>query len=162
MARSVNQVAAAFPTAPRDRQLRELVRSQIGVMVNDVIAATQGATAAAGVATIADVRGAGRALAGFSPAMADAERALKRFMYANLYHHPSQMAAAEAGRDVVIALFVAYQGDPAAMGPSWNERLPHDDCGRARHIADFIAGMTDRFAIDRYAELFGHRPAALG
>jgi dGTPase len=109
----------------------------------------------AGVANVADVRVLGRALGGFSPAMVAAERDLKRFMYRTLYHHPSQMAAAGAARDVVTSLFIAYQGEPGAMGGDWAAALPDDETGRARHIADYIAGMTDRFALDRFAELFG-------
>ncbi|MEQ1510361.1 MAG: deoxyguanosinetriphosphate triphosphohydrolase [Sphingopyxis sp.] len=146
---------------PQPRQLRELVRTQIGLMVNDVIDATLVATRQAGVASVADVRAAGQALAGFSSDMTLAERDLKRFMYRTLYHHPSQLTAAEAARDVVTSLFVAYQGDPSVMGGDWAAALPNDETGRARHIADYIAGMTDRFALDRYGELFGHRPSAL-
>ena len=148
-------VEADLPGIAEDRQLRELVRSQIGLMVNDVIAATVAATAEAGVSTVEGVRAAGRTLAGFSPEMALAERDLKRFMYRTLYHHVTQIEAADAARDVVTSLFIAYQGEPQAMGGTWTERLPTDDTGRARHIADYIAGMTDRFALDRYAELFG-------
>jgi dGTPase len=149
------RVEAALPDVSRERQLRELVRSQIGLMVNDVIAETLAATQAAGVASVDDVRAAGRTLAGFSPALADSERDLKRFMYRALYHHPSQIAAADAAREVVTGLYVAYAGDPAAMGGTWRERLPDGELDRARHIADYIAGMTDRFALDRFAELFG-------
>ena len=140
---------------PQTRQLRELVRTQIGLMVGDVIDATREAARDAGVSNVADVRAYGAALAGFSPDMVAAERDLKRFMYRTLYHHPTQMAAADAARDVVTHLFVAYQGDPGAMGGDWGAALPDDETGRARHIADYIAGMTDRFALDRFAELFG-------
>jgi dGTPase len=155
VAANLARVEAALPDVAEDRRLRELVRSQIGVMVNDVIAATLAATRAAGVGNVDDVRAAGRPLAGLSDALAAAERDLKRFMYRTLYHHPSQIEAADAAREVVTGLFVAYQGQPEAMGGSWIERLPQDETGRARHIADYIAGMTDRFALDCYAELFG-------
>ncbi len=148
-------VETAFPGSPRDVLLRELVRTQIGLMVNDVIDATVAATAGAGVGSSDDVRAAGHALGCFSPDMAEQERGLKRFMYASLYHHDSQIAAADAARHVVTSLFVAYEGDPAAMGAAWHGALPDGDCARARHIADFIAGMTDRFAVQRFAELFG-------
>lgn len=76
-------------------------------------------------------------------------------MYATLYHHPSQIAAADGARAVVAGLFTAYADDAAAMGGDWPARLPDDATARARHIGDYIAGMTDRFALDRYAELFG-------
>ena len=133
----------------------ELVRSQIGTMVNDVIAETRRRIAEAGVGTAADVRAADRALVAFSPAMAEDERALKRFMYANLYHHPRQLAAAAAAHGVVDGLFAAYRADPASLPAEWREGLPDEEPWRSRHIADFIAGMTDRYAVARYREIVG-------
>ncbi|MBM0169009.1 deoxyguanosinetriphosphate triphosphohydrolase [Altererythrobacter sp. C41] len=153
------EVEKRFPNAPRERQLRELVRVQIGLMVNDVIAQTQ--RAAEGMATIDDVRAAGRALATFSPAMGAQERRLKRFMYDRLYFHPEQLATAERAREVVAKLYAAYAADPAALPAAWRASLPAEQPARARHIGDFVAGMTDRFAIDQYARIFGSRPEGL-
>lgn len=163
VAANYHAVEERFPGAPRDRLLRELVRDQIGVMVNDVIAATAANVAVSGVATAADVRAAGRTLGGFSKELAQSERELKRFMYANLYHHPEQVAAAEAANQIIARLFVAYADDPRLMGKDWSSRLPDEECATTRHIGDYIAGMTDRFAIDRFAEIFGRDqvPAAL-
>lgn len=156
-------VEERFPGAPRERLLRELVRDQIGVMVNDVIATTQANVADAGVANVAEVREAGRTLGGFSPELARQERDLKRFMYANLYHHPEQLAAAEAANHVIARLFAAYADHPRLMGADWSARVPGEECATTRHIGDYIAGMTDRFAIDRFGEIFGRDqvPAAL-
>lgn len=148
-------VEARFPGVSAKRLTGELIRSQIGAMVNDFIAETRARIADSGVATADEVRRAGRCLAGFSPAMRDAERGLKRFMYANLYHHPGQLAAAASARQVVAGLFAAYVDDPARMPVGWREALPAEDPWRSRHIADFIAGMTDRYAIARYRELCG-------
>ncbi len=153
------EVEKRFPNAPRERQLRELVRVQIGLMVNDVIAQTQ--RAAEGLATIDDLRTAGRALATFSPAMGARERRLKRFMYDRLYFHPEQLATAERAREVVAKLYAAYAADPAALPAAWRASLPAEQPARARHIGDFVAGMTDRFAIDQYARIFGSRPEGL-
>ncbi|KTE17164.1 deoxyguanosinetriphosphate triphosphohydrolase [Sphingopyxis sp. H115] len=163
VAANFRAVEGRFPGAPRDRLLRELVRDQIGVMVNDVIAATTAHVADAGVASVEEVRAAGRTLGGFSAGLAAEERELKRFMYANLYHHPEQLAAAEAANKVVGDLFAAYAADPRLMGGDWPARLPGEIGATSRHIGDYIAGMTDRFAIDRYAEIFGRDavPAAL-
>ena len=155
------QVEAAYPSAPHDRLLRELTRSQIGLMVNDVLAHTKAAALDAGVQNVEDVRAAGRQIAGFSPELARQEAGLKRFMYASLYHHESQLAAADAAREVVTALFDAYLADAALMGAEWRARCPDDATGRARHIADYIAGMTDRFALDRYRDLHGSVPENL-
>lgn len=144
---------------PRERQLRELVRDQIGLMVNDVITHTR--EQLSGIGSVEDVRGAGRQLGGFSPGLAEAERGLKRFMYDRLYFHPEQVAAAERARDVVARLFAAYAQDVRLMPEEWQERLPDGEPGRTRVIADFIAGMSDRFAIDRCAAIYGKRPQGL-
>jgi dGTPase len=148
-------VEAKFPGCERRRLIGELIRSQIGAMVNDLIEATRARIADRGVATLADVHGAGEVLAHFSDAMREAERGLKRFMYANLYHHPSQLAAAEAARTVVAGLFAAYAAEPVLLPAEWRAALPEQDPWRSRHIADFIAGMTDRYAIARYRALIG-------
>ena len=137
-----------------ERLVGELIRSQIGRMVNDVIAETAARLAEARIETAADVRLAGQ-LVGFSAPMREHERDLKRFMYANLYHHPRQMEAAQAAHGVVAGLFAAYRADPALMPGDWPERLPAGEPERSRHIADFIAGMTDRYAVTRYREAVG-------
>jgi dGTPase len=144
-----------FPGAERKRVIGELIRAQIGEMVNDFIAATRARLAAKGVQTVEEVRAAGEPLGGFSPEMAEAGRGLKRFLYANLYHHPSQLEAAAAARRVVAGLFAAYAADPALMPAEWHDALPAAEPARSRHIADFIAGMTDRYAIKRYRDVIG-------
>ena len=155
VARGWDAVRARYPGVADDRLARELVRSQIGLMVNDLIASTRETIAGTRIETAEDVRAAGQPLVRFSPDMREAERTLKRFMYANLYHHPRQLAAADAARVVVSGLFEAYHGDPAALPDGWRAGLPQDEPGRSRHIADFIAGMTDRYAVARYCEVVG-------
>lgn len=152
-------VEKRYPSAPRDRLLRELVRDQIGLMVNDVIEHTSAQVE--GMKSVADIRSAGRQLGGFSPAMSEHERALKKFMYDRLYYHPEQVSAAENARDVVARLFAAYSQDATLMPEDWQVRLPESDPQRARCIADFIAGMSDQFAIDACAKIYGERPRGL-
>ncbi len=148
-----------FPHAPREAQLRELVRSQIGVMVNDLLETTRANLA--GITSIGEVRGAGRALAAFSPDMAARERALKGFLYQRLYYHDDQLRTAERAKDVIARLYAAYAEEPALMTPGWAESRPTAQPEQARHIADFIAGMTDRYAMDQYRRIFGEEPAGL-
>jgi len=76
-------------------------------------------------------------------------------MYARLYHHPYQLEVAERARVVVAGLAAAYRADPDALPEGWRARLPAGEPWRTRHIADFIAGMTDRYAVARYRELIG-------
>jgi len=153
------EVEKRFPNAPRDRQLRELIRSQIGLMVNDLLETTRANIA--GMDSVEDVRGAGRALACFSPGFAEEERRLKRFMYDRLYLHPDQVETAERARSVVATLYSAYSQDTGLLADGWRESVPELEPERSRHIADFIAGMTDRYAIDQYATIFGKVPQGL-
>ena len=155
VARGWAAAKARYPDIDDKRLAREMVRAQIGLMVNDLIAETRAQIAASGVRTVDDVRGAGRPLVGFSDAVRIEERDLKRFMYANLYHHPVQLAAAAAAGGVIGGLFAAYRADPAAMPEEWRDRMPTQVVTRDRHIGDFIAGMTDRYAVTRYRSLVG-------
>ncbi|MBD3728909.1 MAG: deoxyguanosinetriphosphate triphosphohydrolase [Sphingomonadales bacterium] len=148
-----------FPHAARDRQLRELVRSQIGLMVNDLIEETRSATA--GLGSVDEVRGAEQALARFSSGMAAEERALKAFLYDKLYYHADQLATAEKARSVIARLFAAYEQQPAKLPREWHAMLPATEPARSRHIGDFIAGMTDRYAIDQCEAIYGQRPQGL-
>lgn len=152
-------VEKRYPHAPRERLLREMIRDQIGLMVNDVIEHTR--ETVKGLRSVAEVREAGRQLAGFSPAMAMQERRLKTFMYERLYYHPEQIAAAERARDVVARLYAAYAQDQTLMPDDWQARLPDSDPQRGRVIADFIAGMSDRFAMQAVREIYGTAPAGL-
>ena len=75
-------------------------------------------------------------------------------MYARLYLHPEQVAAAERAREVIATLFAAYAADPGLLPEAWRSRLPDEEPGRSRTIADYIAGMTDRYAIREHRRLF--------
>lgn len=152
-------VEKRFPHAPRERLLREMIRDQIGLMVKDVIEHT--AAQVQGMTSVAEVRAAGRQLAGFSPAMAAQERRLKAFMYERLYYHPEQVAAAERARDVVARLFAAFAQDATLMPDDWQARLPEHEPQRSRVIADFIAGMSDRFAMQAVSRIYGTQPHGL-
>ena len=93
--------------------------------------------------------------------MAVEERRLKKFMYERLYYHPEQIQTSERARDVVSRLFAAYRDDPKIMPNGWADQLPSGDPHTSRHIADFIAGMTDRFAIDQCRRIYGQAPEGL-
>ncbi|MYL96876.1 deoxyguanosinetriphosphate triphosphohydrolase [Novosphingobium sp. FGD1] len=153
------EVERRYPGSPIDRQLAELIRSQIGVMVNDLVGQTRANLV--GVSSVDEVRAAGRPLASFSPAMAEAERTFKRFMYEKLYYHPEQLETARRARAVLAELYAAYSQEPVLMEESWIDTMPRFEPDRSRHIADYIAGMTDRFAIARHADIYGRTPEGL-
>nr|WP_143182928.1 deoxyguanosinetriphosphate triphosphohydrolase [Parasphingorhabdus marina] len=150
-----DEICENFPDVPQERLIPELVRDQIGLMVNDVIQTTRERIAQSGIVSVDDVRAAGVMIGGFSEDMARKERALKGFMYANLYNHPEQLNAAEKARLVVSDLIEAYSADPALMPADWSSGLPGEQPHRMRHIADFLAGMTDRYAANCHARIFG-------
>ena len=152
-------VEARFHGAQREALVRELVRGQIGLMVNDALEETR--RRLAGIGSAEEVRAAKQPFVALSQGMAEQERALKRFMYANLYHHPRQRQTAERARGVIARLFAAYHQDAKLLPEPWRVALPDGEPGRSRHIADFIAGMTDHYAIARYREIFGKAPRGL-
>lgn len=148
------EVKRRFPEIEDARLVPELVREQIGLMVNDVIDETRRRIAAAGVDGIDDVRAAGRALAGFSDAMAEEERRLKAFLFEHMYHAPAVVSVAEEARTLVAGLFEAYRTDPGLLPPEWRREWDHE-VPMLRTIGDFVAGMTDRYAITQYRQHVG-------
>lgn len=136
-----------------DKKQRALVRDMIGTMVGDVLAETKRRIADSRVETIADVRAAGRALAGFSAQLAEEERALKRFLYARLYNAPALVPVRDEAQRVIANLAAVYRDDPHLLPGGW-QREP-GETARLRAIGDYVAGMTDRFAIARHQELVG-------
>jgi dGTPase len=141
------------PGLSDEKKLRALVRDQIGSMVGDLIAETRRRVADAGVETCDGVRAACQPLAGFSASLADEERTLKRFLYERLYNAPELIPIRVEAQRVVSNLFAAYRDEPSLLPDNW--RSEGDEIQRLRTIGDFIAGMTDRFAVARHEELVG-------
>ena len=153
VARHWEAIERRWPDLPLDRKVKALVRDQIGTMAGDLLAETRRRVAEAGAETLEDVRSAGRPLAGFSGGLADEERGLKRFLHANLYNAPPlQPVRAEAQR-VVTNLADAYLANPRLLPDAWHRG--DDDLSTARNVADYVAGMTDPFAIKRHEALVG-------
>ena len=142
----------------RRRLVPELVREQIGRMTADLLAETRRRIGEAAPASVADVRAAGRPLVAMSAPMAAAGGALKAFLRTRMYRHPDVVRLRDPSRDVVAGLFAVLYADPARMPGDWGSATPADEPGRARHVADFIAGMTDRYALKTYQALIGASP----
>ena len=156
-------VTARFPgVTARRRLVPELVREQIGRMVDDLLTETRARLQASAVASVDDVRAAGRTLVGFSPAMATAAAALKAFLRARMYSAPAVARLRDPSQLVVAGLFAAYHADAARLPERWAATLPSTEPARARHIADFIAGMTDRFALREFERVVGPSPLPPG
>jgi dGTPase len=122
-------------------------------MVADVLRETQRRVACAGVSSADEVRAAGTALAGFSEALEVEERELKQFLYARLYDLPELRPVRQEAERVVANLAAAYRAEPSLLPDTWQRG--GDELQQLRTIGDFVAGMTDRFAISRHEELVG-------
>jgi dGTPase len=133
------------------RLLYESIRRMLSAQVYDVIDATRAALQAAQPHSAGDARRAG-ALVRFGSAMRAESAALKRFLFANLYRHPQVVATPQHGQQVVRELFHAYREQPAELRPEFASRPD-----RERAVADYIAGMTDRFALREHDRLTGRR-----
>ncbi|HEX8241168.1 MAG TPA: deoxyguanosinetriphosphate triphosphohydrolase [Allosphingosinicella sp.] len=154
VAKAWAEVRARFPEVDEARLVPELVRDQIGLMVGDVLDETARRLERTPVETADDVRNAGCPLAGFSPALAADEAVLKRFLHARMYNAPAVTAVRDQAQKVVAGLFAAYRDDPRRLPPGWLDPGA-DEVTTLRAIGDFIAGMTDRYAIRQYRELVG-------
>ncbi len=149
----MNEAAQEHPqlhTQPR-RWLYESTRRMLSQQVYDVIDTTRAAIAAAGVRTADEAREAGPLLR-FSDSMKAQSADLKRFLFASLYRHPQVTERMGQAKQVVQELFEAYLAHPQHMRPEFAER---ED--RHRAVADYIAGMTDRFALREHERLTGKR-----
>ena len=155
VARGWAGVKARYPDVPEARLIPELVRDLIGAMVNDVLAATE--RRCLGLGSIEEVRGAGRPLAGFSAEMAAQERLLKGFLYARMYDAPEVKAVRLEAQALLAGLFGAYRDDPGLLPETWRPAAG-DPVAVLRTVGDFIAGMTDRYAVRRHEALFGPSP----
>ena len=150
-ARHLRTVRAEYPRLAERRTLYEAIRRMLSAQIYDVIDATGAALAAAAPRSADDARRTGR-LVQFSAEMRAQSSALKRFLFANLYRHPQVVDTTAQARQVVRELFAAYLDRPAELRPSFAERPD-----RERAVADYIAGMTDRFALREHERLTGQR-----
>jgi dGTPase len=152
VARHWRAIGERHPDILLDRRQRALVRDQIGTMVNDVLSETRRRIDETGIASIDEVRSAGRSLVGFSPGQAEEDHALKTLLHDRLYNSPALVPVRLEAQRVVANLAAAYRADPNLLPEAWRT---DGEIAQLRSIGDFIAGMTDRFAIARHEELVG-------
>jgi dGTPase len=152
-------VRERYPALDPVRTGHELMRRQITIMVEDVISTAGARLAELKPQSPDDVRGAGRTIVTFSADMIPAEKELKAFLYKNMYRHDEVLRVREDADLIVRQLFDAYFADPRAMPEGWREGLDRaSDRVKARHVADFLAGMTDTYALKEHRRLFDHTP----
>ena len=140
------------------RRAHELVRRIITRMIEDVIAECGRRVAMLKPRSAADVREAPRPIVGFSPAMDKADRDIKGFLYPRMYRHDRVMRVMDDAEGVVRDLFGHYSATSADLPEEWREGIGVNDSDYARRIADYIAGMTDRYALIEHAKYFKETP----
>lgn len=143
-------VNAAHPNLEGRRVIHETVRSMIGTLVTDLIRQTELNIRAESVHSLDDVRAA-PTLAAFSGELLEQQRELKIFLHTHLYRHYRVMRMSTKARRIISELFQAFMSDSRLLPPQFQRQAEFD---QARAVADYVAGMTDRYAIKEYRRLF--------
>jgi dGTPase len=155
----VAEIDAQFPALEPARRVHETVRHLITRMIEDVIAETGRRAAALKPRSAAQVRHAARTLVTFSPAMEKADADIKGFLRPRMYRHARVIRVMDEAQAVVRDLFGHFTATPADLPAEWAHAAELTDEGaRTRHIADYIAGMTDRYALIEHAKYFKATP----
>jgi dGTPase len=155
----LREIAAQHPRLEPGRHAHELMRRLITRMIEDVIAQSRRRIVELDPDSPDAVRNAGRPVVGFSAAMAEADRAIKDFLYPRLYRHARIMRIMGEAEEVVRRLFAHYLATPGDLPADWLSGIAAADAkGGALRIADFIAGMTDRYAMVEHTRIFGATP----
>ncbi|MGQ3674059.1 deoxyguanosinetriphosphate triphosphohydrolase [Xanthobacter sp. TB0139] len=153
------EVRTLYPGLDVPRTVGEVLRRVITRFIEDVVTETSRRVAEADVASAQDVRGLGHPLVGFSPEVQKAERAMKDFLFPQMYRHARVERIMEDAQQVVRDLFGHFIAQPGDLPPSWQEgRDALNEERLARRVADYIAGMTDRYALDQHARFFDTTP----
>lgn len=150
------QVNQQYPNIQKRRLSHEAVRRVINAMVLDLLSQTSQNLADANVQTVDDIRSAGRALVAFSPEMQAVHRQLKQFLMARMYRHFKVNRMTSKARRVVKQLFYIFMEEPECLPQQWRMQvsLTPDEASKAAIISDYIAGMTDRYAMQEHRRLF--------
>jgi dGTPase len=155
------RVTADYGALALGRFIGEVVRRLIGALVADLVATTRTRLAEAAPGSAADIRALGRAAAAFSPEMAAGLAELKAFLLARMYRHPRVVGSMAAAKQVVADLFGGFLADPALLPQDWQGLCDRPGGAKtAGVVRDYIAGMTDRFALLEHRRVF-HTEIAL-
>jgi dGTPase len=156
--RALQQVSGLYPDLERTRLIHETVRRVISWMITDVIAESDKRIARHEPKTVDDIRALREPVIAFSAELAEENRALQQFLSDRMYRHPKVQAIMQRARRVIRDLFTAYCGDATLLPADWQGEELKDEHRRARRVCDFIAGMTDRYALEQHHRLFDIDP----
>jgi dGTPase len=155
----IGEIRSVYPHLDAARLVHEFIRRLIGLLIEDVTAQTRRRLDTLAPRSIEEVRNASSPVAAFSPAIGEADRAIKAFLKTRMYRHGRVMHVMNQAAGVVRDLFVRYSEHRGDLPAEWQEGLSGAEEGTwARRIADFIAGMTDRYALAEHARLFDSTP----
>ena len=150
-------VAARYPNLAPAQLAHEGVRRLIGLMVEDLLAESRRRLQRHAPRRVEDIRAAGIPMIGFSDEMAAVQQATKTFLFERMYRHPRVNEMTDRAKRVVRDLFALYTAQPDRLPPEWQAQTDGQGTARtARRVADFIAGMTDRFALTDHRRHFGN------
>jgi dGTPase len=156
----VKGVLARHGELELSRFIGELIRTLMSSLLDDLLAGTRQRLAAAAPARAAALRGAGRAMAAFSPARWEEVKALKGFLFDHMYRHPQVIGSRERAKAVITDLYEAFLADPGLLPPDWAAACgAGGDAATGRVARDYIAGMTDNYALSEYERVFHNRIA---
>lgn len=157
IARAYDAVDQAYPLLDSNRRRHEALRRVFGMMVEDVLAESQRIIAEVNPQSVDDVRHAGRQIIRFSDGMWAELKVLRGFLFRHVYRADSVVAMREQVTLVVNELFPLFMDNPEFLPSDWREDVAKttDERGLARIVADYVAGMTDRFAIETHRKLVG-------
>jgi len=146
-------VDARWPGLDPARREHEALRRFFGLLVEDVLATSRARIAERDPRSAADVRALGAPLIRFSAATFAELQKIRTFLYHRMYRHWTVQRMRRKAKHVVNALFTSFMEAPELMPDGWNGCASMDETARARVVADYIAGMTDRFALQEHAKL---------
>ncbi|QTG12825.1 deoxyguanosinetriphosphate triphosphohydrolase [Agrobacterium tumefaciens] len=154
------EVRAKYPVLDKERFANEIMRRQITHMVEDVIGVAQQNLSRLKPESAADIRAADFTVATFSPEMAETDRQIKKLLFAYIYRHPEIMRIRAGATQIVTDLFHRYMEVPAEMQSHyWVDSISGmSKAAKARHVGDYLAGMTDSYALRAHQRLFDHTP----
>ncbi|MCA0405334.1 MAG: deoxyguanosinetriphosphate triphosphohydrolase [Proteobacteria bacterium] len=150
----ITQIDARWPGLDSGRKGHEIMRRLITQLVEDAAAESERRLVSLAPESVDDIRAADHPVIAFSDEIAGKERALKRFMFTKVYRHPHVQKMRDAADTILRDLFARYMAEPSLIGHEAQE----DELRYARKVADYIAGMTDRFAIQEHQRLFATTP----
>jgi dGTPase len=152
----LNEIDQTYPGLDPTRRTHELQRRMITQFVEGAIAEGEHRLAAIAPGSVADIRAAATPVIAFPPGLEAADREIKAFLFPRLYRSRLVMDIMEQAETMVAQLFAAYLADPGLMPDDWRRRWEALDAhGRAWRVADYIAGMTDRYARDQHGQIRG-------